>query len=317
MNRVTLYLGAWCLLASVAAGQAGEPSSPRIMVTIPPQAWLVERVAGETGLTVESLVGPGASPHTFQPTDLQVTNLSRADLFFRIGVPAESAPWFRAIDRAERPVVVDLRDGVELRPMEAHHHTEDDPGHGHDHGHSHGHSHDHGHHESGGLDPHIWLSPERLRIMADTIARALSREDPARASTYRSNAEGLKDELRSLESDLGRRLAPLEGSAFFIFHPAWGYFAEDFGLRQVAIEIEGQEPSEHDLTRLIREGRELGIRAIFVQPQFRGRAADSVAAALGAKTVTLDPLVRDVPVNLRAAAKQLLDASAPAEPGSP
>lgn len=299
-----LLCGGWCLGVAAAAGQPAASPRPEVMVTLPPQAWLVERIVGEPDLTVESLLGPGDSPATFQPTDAQVTRLSRADLFFRIGAPAENAPWFRAIEAAERPLVVDLREGVQLRPME-------------DHDHGHGHGHDHHHHESGGLDPHIWLSPERLHIMTDTVARALAREDPERADSYRSNAEALQDELRSLEADLRTRLEPIDGTAFFIFHPAWGYFADDFGLHQVAIETEGKEPSERELTRLIRQGRDLGIRVIFVQPQFRGRAARSVADALGAEVVTLDPLVADVPSNLRETARLLLAASSGGQAGDP
>ncbi|MDA8016918.1 MAG: zinc ABC transporter substrate-binding protein [Thermoanaerobaculia bacterium] len=304
---VTTLCAGWLLGASSLFAESLERSHPKIMVTLPPQTWLVERILGGPEGMVGCLLGPNDSPATFQPSDAQITQLARADLFFRIGVPAERAPWFRAIEAADRPTVVDLRDGIELRKMEHHHHHHD---HGH-HGH-HGHDH-HGHAESSeaesdGLDPHVWLSPQRLQIMADTIAQALSRANPSNASSYRSNAAQLKEELDSLEKELRARLDALDDRAFFVFHPAWGYFADDFGLRQVAIETEGKDPSEKELTRLLQLGRELGIRVIFVQPQFRGRAAATVADALGARIVTFDPLVADIPANLRKAAELLLTA---------
>ena len=275
-------------LTRVFSPSASCAGPPRVVTTVAPQAWLVERIVDQPGYTVESLVRPDDSPETFQPTDAQITRLSRADLFFRIGVPGENASWFRAIEDAGQPVVVDLRTGLDLRHLEHHH-----PHHGDSHA------------ESESLDPHIWLSPARLRIMAETVAGALAAVDPAHAPSYTANAENLKRELDALESELRSELAALEGWAFFVLHPAWGYFADDFGLRQVAVEIEGKNPSDVDVTRFIAEAGGLEAHALFVQPQFYGHTARAVADSLGARVVVLDPLADDVPSNLRHTARQL------------
>lgn len=289
------------LLLVCLAGQAPELGATvnrlRVAVTIAPQGWLVERIGGEA---VDALVvvGEGESPATFQPTDAQVTALSRVALYFRIGVPAERGPWFRALKSHGELRIVDLRDGLAMRPMSEHGHRHGD--HGHDHGHG-----------SGGPDPHVWLSPRRLLTMAETVARELAAADPDRRPIYEDGRARLVAELEELDAELRDRLAPLTGTPFIVFHPAWGYFADDYGLRQIAIEIEGKEPSEIELTRLAREARELGARAIFVQPQITGRSARSIAAAVGAEVLTIDPLASEVVENLRRVAELLVDTAPP------
>ena len=301
-RSATRIAGSLLLLFLVHPGPeiraAGTPL--RVAVTVPPQAWLVERIGGEA-VEVLVMVGAGESPATFQPSDAQVTALSRVALYFRIGVPAERGPWFQALRANDEHRIVDLRDGLAMRPMSRH-------------GHRHG---DHGPdraHDSGGLDPHVWLSPRRLLMMAEKVVRELAAADPDRRPVYEAAGARLVAELEALDTELQNRLVPLAGTSFIVFHPAWGYFADDYGLRQIAIEIEGKEPSEIEMTRLAREARELGARAIFVQPQITGRSARSIAAAVGAKVVTIDPLAEDVVENLRQVA-ELLVATAPPGPG--
>lgn len=277
----------------------------RVAMTVPPQGWLVERIGGDA-VDVLVVVGAGESPHTFQPTDALVTALSRATLYFRIGVAAERGPWFRALQSLDDLRIVDLRDDLAMRPTSEHGHS-----HGGD-GHAHGNEGPEG--DSAGLDPHVWLSPRRLVTMADRVARELAAADPDRGPVYEGGRTRLIAELEALDAELRDRLKPLAGTAFIVFHPAWGYFAEDYGLRQVAIEIEGKEPSEIELTRLAREARENGARAIFVQPQITGRSARAIADVVGAEVVTLDPLARDVAENLRRVADRLV-ATAPRGPG--
>ena len=192
--------------------------------------------------------------------------------------------------------IVDLRDDLAMVPMSEHSHS---------HGH-HGHS-----HRDDGLDPHVWLSPQRLVAMAERIARELAEADPDRHSVYEEGRVRLVAELEALDAELRDRLAPLDGMSFIVFHPSWGYFADDYGLRQVAIEIEGQQPSESELTQLAREARELGARAIFVQPQITGRSAQAIATVVGAEVVTIDPLASDVAENLRRVADVLVATAPP------
>ena len=311
-------IGSLLLLSLVCPGSVLRAADARlrVAVTVLPQAWLVQRIGGEA-VDVLVVVGPGESPHTFQPTDAQVTELSRVPLYFRIGVAAERGPWFRALQSLEDLRMVDLRDDLAMLPMGEHSHSHGDEGHEHgDHGHEHDHD-DQGSEEDGdsaGLDPHVWLSPRRLVTMTERVAHELAAVDPDGSSVYEEGRARLVAELEALDAELRNRLAPLAGTAFIVFHPAWGYFADDYDLRQVAIEIEGKEPSEIELTRLAREARQLDVRAIFVQPQITGRSAQAIAAAVGAEVVTLDPLAPDVARNLRRVT-ELLVATAPLAPG--
>ena len=266
----------------------------RVTVTVPPLVWLVSQVAGPE-VVVDHLVEVGENPETFQPTDRQITGVARSTLFFCIGVEAENGPWLKALQDSSVLEVVDLRQGLKLRAMA--------------HGGATGHHHHHHHRES--MDPHTWLSPRRLVIMANTVARNLAEVDPAGAADYEARATTVISDLEELDRELRTRLAPVEGRTFFVFHPAWGYFADDYGLQQVSIEIEGKEPSERELTQLVRRARDLGMRTLFVEPIVQSSTPKILARAVGARVESLDPLATDLPTNLRHVAERMLVALEP------
>ncbi len=263
----------------------------RVGATIAPVAWLVEQVGGER-VAATALVGPGESPATFQPSDRQVSELMRSAVYFRIGVPCEQGPWLDNLRRSGRLEVVDLRRGVELLPVPRHAHgARPGPERRSD--------------AHAGLDPHVWLSPSRLGVMAGTVVETLERLDPGAGGRYRDRLAGFEERLEGLDSELHARLAPAAGRAFMVFHPSWGYFAGEYGLRQLAIEIEGKEASDAELTELMALARREQIGVIFVQPQIRGRAAATVARAIGGRLEVLDPLAADVAANLGRVAEHL------------
>lgn len=271
-----------------------------VAVSIAPQAWLVEQLAGEDA-NIITLVRPGESPATYQPSDAQISAVMRAPVYFRIGVPFESGPWFEAIRTSQRCRVIDTRRGITLRAMDARGHEHEDAGPGtpenaraHD---------EHAH----GLDPHIWLSPSLLKTQARTMTEALSELAPARTTEFQGRLAQLEKKLDELDATLRRSLQPVRGGTFLVFHPAWGYFADAYGLRQVAIEIEGKEPADHELTALQELAREEGIAVVFVQPQISGNAAKAIAGAIGGRLETLDPLAADVEENLLRAAELLVE----------
>jgi len=290
-SRPALFVLCAILPACVSPTPDGRPAGRlHVAVTIAPQAWLVEAVGGER-VEVATLVGPGESAETYQPTDAEVSRALAARVYFRIGAPAELGGWFGALERSGRVRVVDLRRGLAPLPagVEAH-----------DHGDGHG----AGAGGAGG-DPHVWLSPRRLAVQARTVAAALVELDPAGRSLYAGRLARVEALLAELDRDLAARLAPYRGRAFVVFHPSWEYFAADYGLEQVAVEREGKEPTDAELTRVLAAARRLGVRTVFVQPQLPGRSAAAVARAVGARLETLDPLAADVPANLRAVAERL------------
>lgn len=289
-----------CLSAYGCRQQGGSTEGLSVAVSIVPQAWLVEQIGGGR-VEVVTLVKPGESPEVFQPSDAQVSQVMSAKAYFRIGLPFEEGKAMRAVAASGRVKVVDTRVGIQLRG-----------GVPHEHGHAeHGHE---GHEASdvqdasdahAGVDPHVWSSPRLLAIQARTVAQTLSELDPAGSSEYQANLKALEEAIARTDQQIRQILATLKGKAFFVFHPAWGYFADDYGLRQVAIEIEGKEPSDRELTQLQQSARDEGIRVIFVQPQISAQSAAAVAKAVGARLETLDPLAEDVLANLLEVARKI------------
>lgn len=311
-----LILGVFLLgLFLMGCGVEPEPADAEqvVSVSIPPQVYLVERIAGP-GVQVNTLVQGGESPATYQPTDRQVSQVLRSRVYFRIGVPFEHGRWLDAIrDSGALMKVVDLREGIALRYFGGCSHAETETG-AHD---SPGRKaamqeasgpeeaeHDHAHE---GADPHIWLAPVNLITMSRTIAKALGEINPVQADQYQARLDTLVSELEALHEELKKILSPYAGKCIFIYHPAWGYFCDAYGLVQVAIEFEGKEPSDEELSRVQEKMRATKAKVIFAQPQIAGKAVEAVAHAVGVKVVILDPLEADLLQNLRHAARTIAD----------
>jgi len=266
---------------------AGSPIDGRdkikVFVSILPQAYFVERVGGDR-VDISVMVGPGHSPATYEPIPKHMTELDKARLYFRIGVPFEDV-WMMRISRANpRMKVIDTRRGIELRPIRAHYHNE-------------GGQH---HHDSTGMkDPHIWLSLRLVKVQAQNICNALISEDPAYRTYYENNLSAFEHDLDRLDGEIRSVFKNSRTRKFMVFHPAWGYFAHDYGLEQIPVEVEGKEPSARALADLIKVAKKEGISVVFVQSQFSTRNAEAVARAIGGRVVGIDPLARDYLKNMR------------------
>lgn len=283
-----------CERAPSATGATG--GAPIVFAAIPPQAFFVERIAGSHA-QVEFLAGPGQSPHTYEPTPQQMARMAKARLYFEMGLGFEERVLQQIRSAAPRCEIVDTRAGVPPLTM-----TEHDE---HDHA---GHD-DHGH-EAGAPDPHIWLDPKRVKIQARTIADALAHALPEFRDDFEKNLAAFTRELDELDGELTRTLAPLKGRELYVYHPAYGYFADSYGLKQVAIEIEGKEPSPRQLKQVIERARGAGTRALFYQPQYARTTIDTMARELGVIPVPLDELSHDYMENLRGMARTIRTALA-------
>lgn len=293
-------------LAALLAGAGCEPQRPavedrlvRVCVSIPPQGFVLERLGGER-VEVDVLVGPGQSPATYEPTPRQMVGLERADLYVRIGVPFEDTLMQRISSALPDLEIVDMRDGITLRELDQHAHDAD-----HDHSHSHGR-----------LDPHLWLDPALLAISAKTVAEALGRHDAESAEIYEANLVALEDDLEALDREIQQTLAPVRGRKMLVFHPAFGYFADAYGLEQIAIEVLGGEPGPRQLQQVIESARAIDVGAVFVQPEFARASARAIAEELQVEVETLDPLARDYLQNMREIAARVLRALDGGEEGS-
>lgn len=285
-------------LTSPALAAAPEPS---LAAGVPPVAWLAGRVAGQV---VPSLSGPGQDPHTFEPSPKQAAQVAAARVYFSLDLPFEQKllPKIAAANPGLK--VVDLADALGLAPGEGHHHAgEPAPGSGETKAEA-GHGHDHEGAE-GELDPHVWMSPRLCQDLARTMARELTALWPERAAALNANLTALLAELQAIDQELSARLAPFAGREFMVYHPAFGYFARDYGLKQVAVETGGKEPGPRNLARLIGQARERGVKVIFVQPQFPQKSAQQVAREIGGVVEPLDDLSPDPPQNWRRMAESL------------
>lgn len=267
---------------------------------MPPQAYFVERIGGRH-VRVEVMIPPGYSHVDYPLTPRRMMALSQAALYVKVGHPGFEFET-RQIDPflAQEPGirVVDMSRGMrflETGYTEGHVEGED----GHDHG---------------GSDPHVWVAPSTVAVAAVNIARGLEAADPAHAVDYRANLRRFLDDIRGLDREIRARLdggsaAPEHpGRAFVVYHPTWGYFAEEYGLKQIAIESEGREPSAQRLIQLIEEARQEGVKVVFVQEGFPRKSAQVIAEAVGGRVVTADPQQLDWLDNLRHVAIELEEA---------
>jgi zinc transport system substrate-binding protein len=275
---------------------APAPSGVRVVVSIPPQAYFVERIGGDR-VHVETLVARGESPHDFEPTLKQMARLGEASVYFRIGIPFEARLCEKLSSTHSNLRLVDTSAGIEPRSA-GHEETS-----GHD---------DHGDHDE--IDPHTWMSPKLAMLQARAIAKTLCELDADGAETYRANLASLLADLEQVNARISAALAPLEGKPLYVFHPAFGHFAEAYGLRQVAVETGGKAPSLKHVHELVTRAKEDGVRVIFVQPQFSRTTAETIAREIGGAVVAIDPLSRDYLANLSHLADQVARALAGADP---
>lgn len=291
-------LAAILALAALAGVWAGTPAAapaaaPTVVVSILPQSEFVARIAGDK-VKILTLVGPGASPHSYEPTPRQMADLSGASLWLTVGgVEFEKAflPKVKALYPRLR--IVDTAAGVKFRTLESHSHAGEatvpaaapasaagDP--------------------EGGIDPHVWLGRDAVKIQLSAATEALSALLPAEAAQFRKNRDAYVAEIDAAFASLAKELAPLKGKKIFVYHPSFGYFLDSFGILQEAVELGGKEPTQKSLAALIAEAKADGAKVVFVQKQFSTNAARTVAAAIGGVVVEVDPLAPDWLANIKA-----------------
>lgn len=266
------------LLIAIAAGCNGGADNAGktvVAVTILPQAGFVEAIGGDR-VEVVVMVPPGASPHTYEVTPDQMVQLSNAKMYAKVGSPVEfELTWMDKLIAVNKSMlVVDCSKGIDLMENQ-------DP-------------------DELGLDPHIWLSVKNAKIMVQNICDGLVQVDAVNKSYYEENCADYLSKLTELDNDIETALAGVTNRSFIVFHPAFGYFANDYNLTQIGIEQEGKEPNADYLIRLIEEAKARDIKVVFVSPQYSTKSAESVAQEIGGQVVIIDPLAKDFISNMRA-----------------
>ncbi|MGC2854052.1 zinc ABC transporter substrate-binding protein [Novispirillum sp. DQ9] len=290
------------LLAAPAAAKA-----PEVVATIHPVQSLVAAVMHGVG-EPRRLLPAGASPHSYALKPSEAHMLSQATVVFRVDPGLETFLTQTLDSLAGDATVVTLADapGTLRLPARAggawehdHEDEHEDHGHGdkHDHGEKHGHGDKHGHGEDGGIDGHLWLDPRNAAAWTTAIAEALSQADPTNAATYASNAEATRSRLAELEKRLAERLAPVAGTPYLVFHDAYQYFENRFGLNAVgAVTVSpDQTPGARRISELRTLVRDSGAACVFAEPQFEPRLVGVVIEGTPARSAVLDPIGATIP----------------------
>ncbi|WP_332447701.1 metal ABC transporter solute-binding protein, Zn/Mn family [Sphaerochaeta sp.] len=286
------------VLLSSAALLFGQGSSenktvsnlPIVAVSILPQAYFIDQLAKDSVQTVV-LVTEGQDPHSYEPTPSQMAALSKAKLWILSGTDFEHSLVDKVAALYPNLTIVDGTRNMELRSLEEHDHQS-------------------GESDSGAqglnIDRHTWLGWSQSKILLENTKQALIDVLSLPSALLNQRSEAFSKQIDQTFSALQQQLQPMAGSTIFVYHPSFGYFLDSFSLKQEAVETGGKEPTARDLTRLIEQAKVDGVKTIFVQKQFPVSSAQTVAKAVGATVVALDPLAYDWLANIQQMGEALL-----------
>lgn len=279
------------LLAALAALGLGACSTqlqnqePRCFVSILPLKYIVEEIVGQD-LQINVLVPAGASPETFEPTPRQFVDLNKALLIFNVGLIDFETSLINKIQ--DQTKVVNLSRGIDLIEgccSHGKHPLQPDSAENRTKPHAHG------------IDPHVWTSPKALQIMAKNAFEAIEAQFPD-STKYRENYLNLIEKLKSLDRQTHDKIIRSGVKYFIVYHPALTYYARDYGIRQVAIEADGKDPSARQIGEIIRNARNDGVNKIFYQNQFPKSVVEIIARDIDARYIEIDPLAEQVIENI-------------------
>jgi len=246
------------LISSITLLQANI----NIVVSVLPQKTFVKAI-GKDKVNISVMVKPGSSPHTYEPKPSQMKNISKADIYFSIGVEFEKV-WLNKFKNQNKDMIIsDCSSSIKKEYIKEHNH----------------------------LDPHIWTSPNNVKIIVKNILDKLIFLDPKNKDFYTKNYKEYIRKIDILNQNIENILSNLpKNSKFMVFHPAWGYFAKQFNLTQVAIEIDGKSPKPKDMIKIIQQAKKQNIKAIFTAPEFSQKASKQIAKQLNIKVIQVSPL---------------------------
>lgn len=264
-----------------------ESSKINIVVSIPPQEAFVKAV-GKDFVNVTTMIPPGYSESNYQPRPKEIKALSNAQIYFSIGVNSERAnilPKLKDFNKKIQLVKLDEIVDKHYKPLSLEH--------GHD-------------HQS--RDPHIWLSPKRVKVMINTIKEELIKIDPNHREYYEKNANDFIKELDNIDNEIKNTFKDVESRYFIMYHPAFGYFANDYKLKMIVIEEDGKEATAKRIKEVIDFAKEKNIRIIFYQEEYDRNQAETIAEEIGGTIIKVSPLSNDYLNNLKDISSKIKEA---------
>jgi len=226
-----------------------------IVVSILPQQTFLKAIGGDK-INIALMVKPGSSPHTYEPKPSQMKDISNADIYFTIGVEFEKVWIKRFTTQNQSMQVVDLSNNI-IKTK----------------------------------DPHIWVSPKKVKKIAYNIYTTLVKYDNTNKDYYTNNYNAFLEQINTTDETIKSILKDVPSQTkFMVFHPSWGYFAQDYNLVQLAIEIDGKSPKPRQIGMLIKEARDNNVKAIFTSPEFSTKVATQIARELNINVIKVSPL---------------------------
>ncbi len=267
-----LLLSALCVFAF---------GKPIISVSIPPQAFFVEKIAKDS-VEINILIPPNSDEHTMEFKPQALKKLEQSKIYFLADLELEKILGEKFKSVLKNVKIVNINEGIHL--LEG--------------GHDHEHEHDHdGHHaeeeHAEHNDPHVWLDPVLVKKLAQNITQALVQSFPKNKEFYEANLANFLKELDQMDAQIAEKLKNIKRNEFIVYHPSWAYLAKRYNLVQIPVEIDGKEPKSKDLQNLIKFAKEKDIRVIFVQPGFPENSAKVLAKELNAQIVSINHLARN------------------------
>ena len=245
-------------------------AKPMVIVSILPEQTFVKKIAKEK-VDITLMVEPGNSPHSYEPKTSQMISISKADIYFSIGVEFENAWLDRFKSQNPKLKFVNISDEIQKIKMAEHHHEDE--------------------HEHEGVDPHTWTSPENVKLMALSIYKSLVEIDPVNTKFYKSNLDDFIKEIEDTDDKIRSILKNVESkSKFIVLHPSWGYFANQYNLVQVAVEVEGKSPKAKEMIMIVDQAKEENARVIFTQPEFSDKSAQIISKEANISVKKISPL---------------------------
>ncbi len=266
-----------CIIALFFSVQYAHAEKIKVVASIFPLGDIARQVGGER-VDVKVMLPPGASPHTFEPTPLEMIEIQKANVFVKVGAGLEFwAEKMLGAAGGKKLIIVEASEGIPLIKGLHFYGTETS---------------EKSHDISESADPHVWLDPVYAKTIVDKIKDAFSKADPGGGAYYAENAMRYKAELERLHKEISEKVRGFRLKEYVSFHSAWNYFSARYGLKAAGVieESPGREPSPKHMAKIIKEIRRTNSKAVFAEPQFNPKIAEVIAKEAGAKVLFLDPI---------------------------
>ncbi|MFD0711028.1 metal ABC transporter solute-binding protein, Zn/Mn family [Paenibacillus sp. GCM10027626] len=278
---ILLLLGMLLILSGCTSSSDNKlvDGKTNVVTSFYPLYFLAKQIGGEQ-VNAVNLIPAGVEPHEWSPKSLDLDIASKAQLFLYNGAGFEGwvDNFLKGLSKDSKVVTKVASEGIALIDSE-----------GEEEEHDHGHEADaDGHHH----DPHTWVSPKSMLIMAENVRNALIEVDADHREQYEVNYEALQVKLKQLDEQYTEKLGAAKLKAIVTSHHAFGYLARDYGLEQVSIMglSPDAEPKAQDLLQIAKFVKENGIKYIFFEELVSDKLANTLAREAKVETLVLNPV---------------------------